>query len=105
VTLAADGGVMPAGPEKHWREIDTAPAGVALRIVVADRSGGHHVLPYPCRQTTTGWVSAVTGAPLVLRPTHWQLYQEGLPAKRAWVRRSSAARQESFPLVVRPLKQ
>jgi hypothetical protein len=29
---------------------------------------------------------------LALRPTHWQLYVETLPNKRAWVRRSPARR-------------
>src|SRR5262249_9983454 len=34
------------------RRVDTAPVGVALRLIVANSSGGHYLLPYPCKQTS-----------------------------------------------------
>jgi hypothetical protein len=27
--------LMPAGPERYWNRIETAPVGVALRLIVA----------------------------------------------------------------------
>lgn len=62
-------------PRRSFQPVTMAPTlspfGVAVRIIVASRSGEHFLLPYPCRQTTTGW-NALTGAPLALRPTHWE---------------------------------
>jgi hypothetical protein len=34
-------------------------------------------------RTAAGWTSAVTGEPLALRPTHWQLYEGAAPGQRA----------------------
>jgi hypothetical protein len=78
---------MPADPERCWKRVDTAPVGLAVRLIVANSSGGHYLLPYPCKQTAAGWVNAVTGAPLALHPTHWQHHVETLPSIRAWARR------------------
>src|SRR5262249_32612039 len=78
--------------ERYWKRVEAAPMGVALRVLVTNRSGDHYVLPYPCSLTAAGWVNAATGISLALRPTHWQLYVETLPNKRAWVRRSPARR-------------
>jgi hypothetical protein len=78
--------------ERYWKRVEAAPVGVALRVIVANRSGEHYALPYPCSLTAAGWVNAATGISLALRPTHWQLHVvETLPSKRAWVRRSSPA--------------
>jgi hypothetical protein len=77
--------------ERYRKRVEAAPVGVALRVIVANGSGDHYVLPYPCRLTAAGWVNAVTGISLALRPTHWQLHVETLPNKRAWARRSSPA--------------
>src|SRR5262249_36546871 len=70
--------------ERYWKRVQAAPMGVALRVLVTNRSGDHYVLPYPCSLTAAGWVNAATGISLTLRPTHWQLYVETLPNKRAW---------------------
>lgn len=78
---------MSPAPQRYWKQIDTAPVGVPLRLIVADRSG-YHALPYPCRLTAAGWVNACTGAALTVRPTHWQLHVETLPSERAWARRA-----------------
>jgi hypothetical protein len=86
---------MPAGPERYWKRIDTAPVGLPLRLVVANGSGRHCLLPYPCNQTATGWINAVTGVPLVLHPTHWQHYVETLPNKRAWERSAPERSRQS----------
>jgi hypothetical protein len=76
--------------ERYWKRVEAAPVGVALRVIVANRSGEHYALPYPCSLTAAGWVNAATGISLALRPTHWQLHVETLPSKRAWIRRSPA---------------
>jgi hypothetical protein len=78
--------------ERYWKRVQAAPMGVALQVLVTNRSGDHYVLPYPCSLTAAGWVNAATGISLALRPTHWQLYVETLPNKRAWVRRSPTRR-------------
>jgi hypothetical protein len=61
---------MPADPERCWKRVDTAPVGLAVRLIVANSSGGHYLLPYPCKQTAAGWVNAVT---------------ECVKARRVWV--------------------
>jgi hypothetical protein len=37
--------------ERYWKRIEAAPVGVALRVIVANRSGEHYALPYPCSGT------------------------------------------------------
>jgi hypothetical protein len=87
------GGLMSTHAEKHWKQIDTAPVGVGLRLIVDDHSG-HHLLPYECKFTATGWINTATGHPLAVRPTHWQLHHvETLPSKRAWARRAASNRR------------
>ena len=54
---------MSTHAEKQWKQIDTAPVGVGLRLIVADHSG-HHFLPYECKLTATGWINTATGHPL-----------------------------------------
>jgi hypothetical protein len=54
--------------ERYWKRVEAAPVGVALRVIVANRSGDHYVLPYPCSLTAAGWVNAATGISLALRP-------------------------------------
>lgn len=71
---------MSVGPARFWKAVDTAPFDVAVRIIVASRSGEHFLLPYLCRQTPIGWTNALTGAPLALRPTHWG--REAQPGER-----------------------
>src|SRR5260221_3066322 len=55
-----------------WKRVEAAPVGVALWVIVANRSGDHYFLPYPCSLTPAGWVNAATGISLALRRTHLQ---------------------------------
>ena len=84
-------------PRRSFQPVTMAPTlspfGVAVRIIVASRSGEHFLLPYPCRQTTTGW-NALTGAPLALRPTHWE--REVQPAERSSECSANTATNSSF---------
>jgi hypothetical protein len=84
---------MSVGPPRFWKAVDTAPFDAAVRIIVASRLGEHFLLPYLCRQTTTGWTNALTGAPLALRPTHWREAQRG---ERTSERSANTASTSSF---------
>jgi hypothetical protein len=37
--------------ERYWKRVEAAPVGVALGVIVANRSGEHYALPYPCSGT------------------------------------------------------
>jgi hypothetical protein len=74
---------------RYWKLAEDAPLGIALQVQVTDGSGDFYLLPFPCRLTAAGWVSAVTGTALAVNPTYWKLHVEPLPSKRAWMRRSS----------------
>src|SRR5262249_30805386 len=87
------------GTSVRSRRVDTAPVGVALRLIVANSSGGHYLLPYPRKQTASGWVNAATGAPLALHPTHWQHHVETLPNIRAGARRLPVSEWRDWFLV------
>jgi hypothetical protein len=75
--------------DRYWKLAEDAPLGIALQVQVTNGSGDFYVLPFPCRLTAAGWVSAVTGTALVVNPTYWKLHVETLPSKRAWMRRTS----------------
>ena len=64
----------------YWKSIETAPPDVALQVRVSDGSSDY-LLPYPCKLTPAGWVNAMTGSPLAVRPTYWKLYVETPPRK------------------------
>ena len=64
----------------YWTSIETAPPDVALQVRVSDGSSDY-LLPYPCKLTPAGWVNALTGSPLAVRPICWKLYVETLPRK------------------------
>jgi hypothetical protein len=88
---AGGGLAMRSRIEVYWNSIDTAPAGEAVQVRVTDGSGDEYLLPYPCKLTPDGWVNAVTGSPLSVRPTYWKLYVETLPRK--WKRKNPAVEQ------------
>ena len=73
---------------RYWKSAEVAPVGIALQVQVTDAAGDLYVLPFPCKLTAPGWVNAVTGTALVVKPTCWKLHVETLPSKRAWMRRS-----------------
>jgi hypothetical protein len=86
---SAEGGfAMRSRIEIYWHTIDTASPDVAVQVRVTDAAGDQYVLPYPCKLTAGGWVNAVTGAPLSVRPTYWKLYVETLPGKKRWQRKN-----------------
>jgi hypothetical protein len=68
--------------EIYWNGVDSAPAEVPLQVLVNDGSGADYLLPYPCKRTPDGWVSAATGARLQVRPTYWKLHVETPPGKK-----------------------
>src|SRR3954467_2032233 len=78
--------------EVYWNSIETVPAGVAVQVRVTDGSSDEYLLPYPCKLTPDGWVNAVTGSPLAVRPTYWKLYVETLPRK--WKRKNPVVDQK-----------
>jgi hypothetical protein len=78
--------------DKYWKSVEVAPVGIVLQVQVTNAAGDLYVLPFPCRLTAAGWVNAVSGTALVVKPTYWKLHVETLPSKRAWMRRSTATR-------------
>jgi hypothetical protein len=88
---------MTTGHERYWNGVDRAPVGVALQVLVTSASDDTYLLPYPCRLTAAGWVNAISGTPLLVRPTRWRLHVETLPSKRAWARRSPPGSRISEP--------
>jgi len=76
--------------ELYWTSIETAPPDVALQVRVSDGSSDY-LLPYPCKLTPAGWVNALTGSPLAVRPTYWKLFVETLPRSKA-TRRTTTPR-------------
>jgi hypothetical protein len=68
--------------EIYWKQIDTAPAGVAVQVRVTDGSAQDYLLPYPCKLMEGVWVNAVSGTPLAVRPTYWKLYVETVRRKK-----------------------
>jgi hypothetical protein len=77
--------------DKYWKSAEVAPVGIALQVQVTNAAGDLYVLPFPCKLTAAGWVNAVTGTALVVKPTYWKLHVETLPSKRAWMRWSSTS--------------
>ena len=75
--------------DRYWKLAEFAPRGIALQVQVKNAAGDLYVLPFACKLTTAGWVNAVMGTALVVKPTYWKLHVETLPSKRAWMRRSS----------------
>ena len=57
--------------DKYWKAVEVAPVGIALQVQVTNAAGDLYVLPFPCKLTTAGWVSAVSGTALVVKPRYW----------------------------------
>ena len=64
-----------------WQPIETAPSGVEVLLRVTDEAGQAYNLPFVCKLTDSGWVNAVRGSLLTVRPTHWQEYTDQMPPK------------------------
>ena len=59
----------------YWAKIDTAPEGAIAQVrVTDDGSGSDFLLPFPCKLTKEGWVNAVSGSRLAVRPIYWKPY-------------------------------
>jgi hypothetical protein len=81
---------MTTGHERYWNGVERAPVGVALEVLVSSGTRDTYLLPYPVKLTAAGWVNAVSGTPVSVRPTRWRLHVKTLPSKRAWARRVPA---------------
>lgn len=59
----------------EWKPIATAPENVELELSVYD-SGEHHALVFPCqRDGSSGWRDVRAKRPMLLKPTHWRLWE------------------------------
>jgi hypothetical protein len=58
----------------NWRLISTAPFNRDLELRAA--SGLGLCLPFPCRQTRSGWVNSDLGTRVAVEPTHWRVWPE-----------------------------
>ena len=59
----------------YWAKIDTASEGAIAQVrVTDDGSGSDFLLPFPCKLTKEGWVNAVSGSRLAVRPIYWKPY-------------------------------
>ena len=59
----------------EWKPIATAPENVELELSVYD-SGEHHALVFPCqRDGSAGWRDVRAKRPMLLKPTHWRLWE------------------------------
>ena len=69
--------------DRYWKLAEVAPPGIALQVQVTNAASDLYVLPFPCKLTAAGWVNAVTGTALVVKPTYW----------KCMLRRSRASRR------------
>ena len=61
---------------RDWHPISTAPFNQDLELMVLDHDK-KFVIPFPCRQTTHGWIDGDLGVCLNLNPTVWRLWVGG----------------------------
>lgn len=54
-----------------WEPIASAPFDRDLQVAVVEGEDVH-ALVIRCRRARQGWVSATTGKPIDVRPTHWR---------------------------------
>jgi len=54
-----------------WQPISTAPFDLELELAVID-GDGEHVLAFPSRRVSNGWVDATNNQSIDVRPTHWR---------------------------------
>src|SRR3954451_25371245 len=75
----------------YWAKIDTAPeGGIAQVRVTDDVTGSEFLLPFPCKLTKEGWVNAVSGSRLAVRPIYWKPYVATTPKAPMGNRRRKA---------------
>jgi hypothetical protein len=67
---------ITTGHERYWNGVDRAPVDVALEVLVTSGTRDTYLLPYPVRLTAAGWVNAISGTPVSVRPTRWRLHIE-----------------------------
>ena len=65
-----------------WHPITSAPADRDIELAVLDQDGPH-ALVFPCRRIAAGWMNAVNGERLDVRPTHWRDWENGTAVKAA----------------------
>jgi hypothetical protein len=58
-----------------WQPITSAPYGSDLELSVIEREVTH-VLAFPCRRDSYGWIDAATQRRVEVRPTHWRPWSE-----------------------------
>jgi hypothetical protein len=64
--------------KRNWHSISTAPFNQDLELMVLDHDK-NFVIPFPCRQTTRGWIDSDLDVCLNLNPTTWRLWAGGHP--------------------------
>lgn len=57
--------------EPDWQSIARAPFDCDLELAVIE-NGEVHRLITRCRRSPSGWISAASGKPLDIHPTHWR---------------------------------
>jgi hypothetical protein len=65
-----------------WERISTAPYDRDLELSVVEE-GRVHPLVFACRRTPSGWVRATTLERVIISPTHWRLWLEGILLQHA----------------------
>ncbi|WP_348631755.1 hypothetical protein [Mesorhizobium sp. M1D.F.Ca.ET.234.01.1.1] len=60
-----------AHADRMWNPIASAPFGRNLELAVLDEDG-LHALVFPCEKSREGWLHAVSGLRIDIRPTHWR---------------------------------
>jgi hypothetical protein len=59
----------------NWHPISTAPFNHDVEVRVAGDHGSR-VIPFPCRQTTSGWINADLDVRIDMDPTAWRAWPE-----------------------------
>ncbi len=54
-----------------WQRAPVAPFDRIVELAIIGDLG-IDTIPFPCRRVLKGWISAQTGEPLALHPTHWR---------------------------------
>jgi hypothetical protein len=60
---------------RNWHPISTAPFNHDLEVRVAD-DHAVRVIPFPCRQTTDGWINTDLGVHIDMEPSEWRDWPE-----------------------------
>ncbi len=73
-----------------WQRAAVAPFDRILELAIIG-GAGIDTIAFPCRRVLKGWISAESGRPLELQPTHWREWTSN--AMSRMVRGRSAARR------------